>query len=99
EIDHRVEPGRHYWYRLLVTDRGVTRVLGSPIQVTTPAARFALGSTGPNPAHGSIDVEFQLPRPADIALDLFDPQGRRVATLDRGVQRRDVEVEQPERRR
>ena len=85
DLDRGVEPGRRYWYRLLVTDRGVTRILGSPTAVAaTSPARFSLRNTGPNPVAGPLEVEFQLASSADIALELFDAQGRRMATLARG---------------
>jgi len=85
DLDRAIEPGRRYWYRLLVTDRGTTRVLGAPLEVVAPLERFALVSRGPNPAAGAIDVEFRLPHAAEISLDVFDPQGRRVATLASGA--------------
>jgi len=84
-LDRGIEPGRRYWYRLLVTDRGTTRVLGAPLEVLAPVERFALLSRGPNPAAGAIEVEFRLPRAAEIGLEVFDPQGRRVATLASGA--------------
>jgi hypothetical protein len=86
DLDRDVRPEHSYWYRLIARDRGTTRVLGEPIEVVTaPAAVFALRRSGPNPANGPLEVEFQLAHAADIALELFDPQGRRVASLARGT--------------
>lgn len=85
EYDRTAAPARSYWYRLVVTDRGLTRALGEAIRVETPApTRFALLGTGPNPSPGTVEATFQLPQASEITLDLFDAQGRRVATLARG---------------
>jgi hypothetical protein len=86
EYDRSAMPARTYWYRLVVTDRGTTRALGEPLRVDTdPPTRFALLGTGPNPSPGTLEASFQLAHAADIALELFDMQGRRVATLARGT--------------
>ena len=39
---------------------------------------------GPNPARGAFTVELALPDASEIALDLFDARGRRVASLAKG---------------
>ena len=85
EHDRTAEPARSYWYRLVATDRGLTRALGEPIRVeTAPPTRFALLGTGPNPSPGAVEATFQLPHTAEITLEVFDAQGRRVATLAHG---------------
>jgi hypothetical protein len=85
EYDRTAAPARSYWYRLVGTDRGITQALGEPIQVeTAPPTRFALLGTGPNPSRGAVEATFQLAHAAEITLELFDAQGRRVATLARG---------------
>jgi hypothetical protein len=85
EYDRTAAPARSYWYRLVATDRGVTRALGELIRVeTAPPTRFALLGTGPNPSPGAFEATFQLAHAADITLEFFDAQGRRVATIARG---------------
>jgi hypothetical protein len=85
EVDRTTAPARTYWYRLVVTDRGLTRALGEPIRIeTAPPTRFALLGTGPNPSPGAAEATFQLAHAAEIAVELFDAQGRRVATLASG---------------
>ena len=85
EYDRSAAPARSYWYRLVATDRGLTRALGEPIRVeTAPPTRFALLGTGPNPSPGAVEATFQLAHAADITVELFDAQGRRVATLASG---------------
>jgi len=86
EYDRTTAPARAYWYRLIATDRGLTRALGGPIRVETPApSRFALLGTGPNPSPGILEATYQLAVAADITLELFDALGRRVAILASGV--------------
>jgi hypothetical protein len=86
EVDRTTAPARTYWYRLVVTDRGLTRALGEPIRIeTAPPTRFALLGTGPNPSPGAVEATFQLAHAAEIALELYDAQGRRVATLAHGL--------------
>ena len=85
EYDRTAAPARSYWYRLVATDRGLTRVLGEPIRIeTAPPTRFALLGTGPNPSPGTVEATFQLAHAAEITVELFDAQGRRVATLAQG---------------
>lgn len=85
DLDRTVAPAKRYWYRLLATDRAVTRSLGAPIEAAAePPERFALSMAGPNPSPSTVEVEFALATAANIALDVFDPQGRHVVTLARG---------------
>jgi hypothetical protein len=86
EHDRSTEPARSYWYRVVATDRGTTRALADPLRVeTNPPQTFALLSTGRNPSPGALEATFQLAHAADITLELFDTQGRRVATLAHGT--------------
>ena len=85
EYDRTAAPARSYWYRLVATDRGLTRALGEPIRAeTAPPTRFALLGTGPNPSRGAVEASFQLVHAAEITVEVFDAQGRRVATLASG---------------
>jgi hypothetical protein len=86
EHDRTTEPARSYWYRVVAIDRGTTRALGDPLRVeTNPPQTFALLNTGPNPSSGAVEATFQLAHAAEITLELFDAQGRRVATLAHGT--------------
>jgi len=42
---------------------------------------LALAPTVPNPARGTTLVRFTLPASAPVTLELFDLQGRRIATI------------------
>jgi hypothetical protein len=48
-------------------------------------ARFALHPPGPNPASRAATIGFDLPRAAEVAIEVFDVRGRRIATIARGV--------------
>jgi len=59
----------------------------SPTAVEPTAIdEVALLSPSPNPAPGRTRVAFALPRAQSVDLSVFDPTGRRVATLARGAQ-------------
>jgi len=45
---------------------------------------FALGKNFPNPFNPTTTIEFALPSPSHIRLEVFDLLGRRVATLENG---------------
>lgn len=49
-----------------------------------PITSFALGTIRPNPSHGAIEVDYQLPREASVRLMVVDVQGREIATLAGG---------------
>jgi hypothetical protein len=42
---------------------------------------FALYPARPNPFSGMTSIRFDLPRPAHVSIEVFDIQGRRLATL------------------
>lgn len=87
ELDRTAVPERAYWYRLVARDGdGRELTLGVPIAVSPrEALGFRIVRISPIPAEGPVQIEFALPRPADVTLDLFDVQGRTVATLTQGV--------------
>jgi len=50
-----------------------------PVEAGAAASRLEL-SASPNPATNSLHFEFSLEREADVTLEVFDLEGRRVAT-------------------
>jgi hypothetical protein len=48
-------------------------------------SRFALWQNAPNPFAGRTAIRFDLPRPADVELTVYDVQGRSVVKLVRGT--------------
>ena len=61
-----------YYFRV---DEGVLSVDAPPAGVT------GLTGVGPNPMRGATTIDFSLARPGDVALDVLDAGGRRVAAL------------------
>jgi photosystem II stability/assembly factor-like uncharacterized protein len=49
------------------------------------APRLALGAPAPNPSRGTVAFALELPNATAIDVAVYDPQGRRVATLRRGA--------------
>jgi Tol biopolymer transport system component len=51
--------------------------------VALPVA-YALGQNQPNPFRGTTTIRFALPQASEVRLEVFDLQGRRVATVAEG---------------
>ena len=86
ELDRTVAPDRVYWYRLVAAERNGANVIGAPIMVELQAgATFRLALVGPSPSDGPVRIEFDLAHQAGIALEVFDVQGRLVASPAQGV--------------
>ncbi|MEO5619037.1 MAG: T9SS type A sorting domain-containing protein [Candidatus Eisenbacteria bacterium] len=80
--DREVTPASRYAYRLVYRDDGFERVT-SETWVDVPAELdLALAGFLPNPAVGSPQVAFTLPRAGLGRIELFDLAGRRVAERD-----------------
>jgi outer membrane protein assembly factor BamB len=88
-VDTGVEEGREYTWRFALVVGGdvvgysptVTRTVG------TGAGRFDVPRllARPNPVPGeAVTIEFRLPSPQAWRLEVIDPAGRRVATIDSG---------------
>ncbi len=86
-FDRDAVPGHEYWYRLRALEDGAWRTVGSPVRVdAAPAAPgFEIVEVAPNPGSGPARITFTLPRAAAVELDVFDVQGRHVASLVRGT--------------
>jgi len=54
---------------------------GGPDRET--GGQFTLAQNVPDPFHAETTIPFTLANPADVRLDLFDPQGRKVAGVVR----------------
>lgn len=68
------------WYRLGAIDRQGTLTLAGPIEVrSTPPVRWQVGAPFPNPARTAVALTVDLPEPSEVALQVFDISGRRLA--------------------
>ncbi|MFI5371612.1 MAG: T9SS type A sorting domain-containing protein [Candidatus Eisenbacteria bacterium] len=65
-----------------VTNNGVLHVV-APTQVgaARPPLRLAIAAVTPNPVRGRAELRIEMPQTGHVRLDLFDLQGRLVATL------------------
>jgi hypothetical protein len=74
------------WY---IDDVEVSADLASvkidPADMQPVPAVFALRVVGRNPIVGAVKVSFDLPRAADVSVDVFDVRGRAVGSLAGGV--------------
>src|SRR5207249_1239556 len=85
ELDRSALPDRTYWYRLVSRDGGSLTVLDPGIVVEAQARlAFGLVEVGPSPGSGPVRIAFTLARASAIEIDVYDVQGRRVASPARG---------------
>jgi hypothetical protein len=85
-LDATAEPGRSYWYRIVVDSEEGTLTFG-PIRATTSAGTqgpLALAIV-PNPSPGATRFDLTLPRESKVRLTVADLQGRVVATVADGT--------------
>jgi parallel beta helix pectate lyase-like protein/flagellar hook capping protein FlgD len=85
ELDRSALAGQTYRYRLVARDGGVVTILDPGIVVEAQMRlSFALGQVGPSPSAGPLRIAFTLAHNAEIEIDVYDVQGRRVASPARG---------------
>jgi hypothetical protein len=85
ELDRSALPDRTYRYRLVARDGGRLIVLDPGIVVEAQARlAFGLAEVGPSPGGGPLRIAFTLAHDAAIQIDVYDVQGRRVASPVRG---------------
>jgi hypothetical protein len=68
-------------YRLRVLAGTADWVERQSLEATGLPERFAAQQNSPNPFHHGTRIRFGLPRATHVTLEIFDVQGRRVATL------------------
>ena len=86
ELDRSAVADRRCWYRLVMLEGSDVTVIGAPI-VVEPQARLdsRLVEVGPNPGGGPVRIAFALKHTAAIEIDVFDLQGRKIASPGRGT--------------
>lgn len=86
ELDRSAVSDRAYRYRLIAREGSDDTVIGPAIAVGAQARPEShLVQVGPNPGSGPVKIAFALKHAAAIEIDVFDVQGRRVASPGRGV--------------
>lgn len=77
-VDHDIESGRTYWYRVVSGEQRF-----GPIAVESGASvqELAFAPARPNPTVGATRLSFALPRAAELRLTVHDVTGREVVEL------------------
>ncbi len=78
--DDSVAPATTYTYQIVGSDRDGAYA-SIPLSVTTPDWVPALLPNHPNPFNPTTTIPFYLPMSAQVRLDVFDVNGRRVVRL------------------
>jgi hypothetical protein len=88
-VDSGTLPGRQYEYRVAGLAPNGEREFSGPLAVTTrgvePPRALWLAPCFPNPARHTTTVRYGLPRPEDVRLRLYSPDGRLVRTVVEGA--------------
>jgi len=69
-----------------IPGNAVTALVASENTSLATAGRLELATAGANPAGGMMTLRYVLPGAGRVSLELFDVQGRRLATLASGVE-------------
>ncbi len=86
EIDHSAIPDHTYWYRLVGWESGTSDVVGSPVRIDPVVNwRFGLAGLAPNPGTGPVEIRFAVGHAAVVDIEIFDVQGRNIATVVHGL--------------
>jgi hypothetical protein len=86
-LDRSALADREYWYRLVGREGTEAVVISQPLSVDgNVARRFELTRVSPNPVSGPLRISFTLAHEAAVEVDVFDVQGRHLASLVRGSQ-------------
>jgi hypothetical protein len=83
--DRDAKAGTRYGYRLSWAEGGL-RQSTEIAWVDVPAARLALRALSANPSARAPILEFTLPAPSRVRLEVSDLRGRRVQSRDLGMQ-------------
>src|SRR5439155_2315839 len=85
-VDRSALAAREYWYRIAARTGDAVTVLSDAVRVEASLARrFEVTGVTPNPGSGPVRIGFTLAREASVQIDVFDLQGRHVASLAHGT--------------
>jgi Secretion system C-terminal sorting domain len=82
-LDTDVADGHTYWYRIVALDSQGRSITFGPITAALRpvVSEFALQRISPNPTHGTLQIDFALPRSTRARITVLDLAGREVAIL------------------
>jgi hypothetical protein len=84
-VDRSAAMGVTYWYRLVALTASGAKATFGPVKGEAAVKAFGLGMVAPNPASGSVRVEFMVAKATPIRLEVLDVQGRVMTTLADGM--------------
>jgi hypothetical protein len=79
--DHTVVAGRGYQYTLGVVKPDGSEVRSRPVSAVAGSVQAALYQNHPNPFNPTTTISFAVPRPMDVELSIYSPQGKLVRRL------------------
>ena len=80
--DTAVDPGRDYWYRLVLVAHDGSRSVAGPVLAHTGALRTALQAAFESPGEGDVQMRYAVSRAdAAVQLSVHDVRGRLLWTL------------------
>ena len=80
-VDRSIAPATWYRYTLVVVREDGGEAAWLSRTVRTRPARLELDQNAPNPFNPQTSISFVLPAATTVRLEVFDVEGRRVATL------------------
>jgi hypothetical protein len=80
-IDHAVEAGAQYRYRIQISYEHGNRMLFETNAVSTPRLPLVLHQNVPNPFNPSTSIRYYLPEKCHVKITVYDASGRRIAAL------------------
>ena len=86
-VDAGVSSNTRYYYRLGDRDLDGRVTWHGPLMATSSGLTYEklqLLPCHPNPASGTVNIRYILPRSGPVSLNMYDIRGRRVATLQQG---------------
>jgi hypothetical protein len=84
--DHDVKAGESYVYVVSAVKADGTELRSAPVDVSLSSYETELAQNHPNPFNPSTTIEYVVPEPANVELNVYDPRGKLVAILEDGPQ-------------